>query len=60
MCAPLKESDLPFTVIVDEVTDPHANQEILCVCLHFVDLTAPQSPTVLSILSILKEQMLLP
>ena len=46
MCAPLKESDLPFTVIADEVTDPHVNQEILSVCLRFVDLNAPQSPTI--------------
>lgn len=32
--------------IADEVTDPHANQEILSVCLHFVDLTAPQTPRI--------------
>ena len=29
----LREKALPFTVIADEVTDPHANQEILSVCL---------------------------
>ncbi len=40
----LKENDLPFTIIADEVTDHHANQEVLSVCLRFVDLTSPQDP----------------
>ena len=31
----LKEKGFPFTVIADEVTDPHANQEILSVCIRF-------------------------
>lgn len=40
----LKANNLPFTIIADEVTDPHANQEILSVCVRFVDLTSPQNP----------------
>ena len=31
---------IPFTT-ADEVTDPHANQEIPSVCLSFIDFTAP-------------------
>ena len=42
----LRERKLPFTVIADEVTDGYANQEVLSVCLRFVDLTAPQEPHV--------------
>ncbi len=38
------EKNLPFTAIADEVTDPHANQEIISVCLRFVDLTSPKEP----------------
>ena len=38
----LREKALPLTVIADEVTDPHANQEILSVCLRFVDMSLPQ------------------
>ena len=40
----LRENALPFTVIADEITDPLANQEILSVCLRFVDLSSPQDP----------------
>ncbi len=40
----VREKNLPFTVIADEVTDPHANQEIIAVCLRFVDLTSPKEP----------------
>ena len=40
----VRENNLPFTVIADEVTDPHANQEILSVCLRFVDMTSPKEP----------------
>ena len=36
--------NLPFTLVADETTDPHANQEILPVCLRFVDLVLPQDP----------------
>ena len=38
------ENVLPFTVIADEVTDPHANQEILSVCVRSVDLPSPRDP----------------
>ena len=41
---PLRDNDLPFTIIADEVTDVHANQEILGVCLRFVDLSVPEVP----------------
>ena len=37
----LKEQIFPFTVITDEVTDPHANQEILSVCIRFLDISLP-------------------
>ena len=40
----LREKNLPFTIMADEVTDPYANQEILSVCLRFVDLSSPQNP----------------
>ena len=30
--------------MADEVTDPYANQEILSVCLRFVDLPSPLNP----------------
>ena len=42
----LKANSLPFTIIADEVTDYHANQEILSVCVRFVDLTCPQKPKI--------------
>ncbi|KAK3754906.1 hypothetical protein QZH41_003007 [Actinostola sp. cb2023] len=40
----LRTKGLPFTIIADEGTDPHSNQEILAVCLRFVDLSSPQDP----------------
>ena len=33
-----------FSIIADEVTDRHANQEILSLCLRFVDTTNRQKP----------------
>ncbi|XP_071477426.1 52 kDa repressor of the inhibitor of the protein kinase-like [Diadema antillarum] len=36
--APLKHVKY-FSVIADEVTDPHGNQEVLSLCLRFVDVT---------------------
>ena len=36
----LREQNFPFTIIADEVTDPHANQEILLVCIRFVDISS--------------------
>ena len=33
----VREKNLSFTIIADEVTDPYANQEIVAVCLRFVD-----------------------
>ena len=40
----LREKGLPFTIMADEVTDPYANQEILSVCIRFVDLSSPLDP----------------
>ena len=37
LTAELKTKDLPFMIIADEGTDPHSNQEILSLCLRFVD-----------------------
>lgn len=39
-----RDMNLPFTVIADEVTDSHANREIISVCLRFVDLTSLKNP----------------
>ena len=36
--------DLPFTIIADESTDPYSNQEILSLCLRFVDQSSPNDP----------------
>ena len=33
--------DLPFTIIADESTDPYSNQDILSLCLRFVDQSSP-------------------
>ena len=38
--------DLPFTIIADESTDPYSNQEILSLCLRFVDQSSPNDPHV--------------
>ncbi len=46
------EKNLPFTVIADEVTDPHANQEIILVCLRFVDLTSPKEPHLINFVNL--------
>ena len=35
----LKQGDSFFAIIADDVTDPHANQEVLSVCLRLVDGT---------------------
>jgi hypothetical protein len=40
----LQENRLPFTIIADETTDPHSNQEILSLCLRYVDLSSPREP----------------
>ena len=40
----IRAKGLPFTVIVDECTDPHSNQEVLSVSLRFVDLSKPDDP----------------
>ena len=37
---------MPFTIIADEVTDCHANQNILSVCIQFVDLISPKNPQI--------------
>ena len=39
---PLQENRLPFTIIANETTDPHFNQEILSLCLRYVDLSCPR------------------
>ena len=35
---------MPFTIIADEVTDTYSNQEVLSVCIRFVDLCNPKTP----------------
>lgn len=40
--APLKKVPY-YSIIADEVTDPHGNQEILSLCLRFIDITGTQS-----------------
>ena len=42
----IREDDLPFTVIADEFTDSHSNQEILSVCIRYVDISAPLTPEI--------------
>ena len=44
LTAELRTKDLPFTIIADESTDPHSNQEILSLCLRFVDQSLPNDP----------------
>ena len=41
LTAELRTKDLPFTIIADESTDPHSNQDILSLCLRFVDQSSP-------------------
>jgi len=36
----INSQQILYTIIADEVTDPHGNQEILLLCLRFVDLTS--------------------
>ena len=40
----IREENLPFTIIADETTDRHSNQEILSVSLRFVDLSSSAVP----------------
>lgn len=42
----LRTKDLPFMIIADECTDPLSNQEILSLCLRFVDQSTPNDPHV--------------
>ena len=42
----LRTKDVPFMIIADECTDPHSNQEILSLCLRFVDQSTPNDPHV--------------
>ena len=35
---------MPYTIIADETTDAFSNQEILTLCLRFVDLSSPSNP----------------
>ena len=46
LTAELRTEDLPFTIIADESTDPHSNQDILSLCLRFVDQSSPNDPHV--------------
>ena len=44
---PLRTGRVPFfAVIADEVTDKHANQEIICVCIRYVDASQVVSVTI--------------
>ena len=43
---PLREQSLPYTVIADETTDHYLNQEILTLCLRYVDLKTPHKPQI--------------
>ena len=42
----LSQEDAFFAIIADEVTDVHANQEVLSLCLHFLDNLNPEQPEV--------------
>ena len=42
----LSQDDAFFAIIADEVTDMHANQEVLSVCLRFLDNLNPEQPEV--------------
>ena len=44
LIAELRTKDLPFTIIADESTDPLSNQEILSLCLRFVDQSSLNDP----------------
>ena len=43
---PIQKEDAFFSIIGDEVTDEYANQEILTVCLRFLDLNNDVSPKI--------------
>ena len=40
----LRSQKLPFTIIVDECKDRYSKQEILSVCVRFVNLSTPNDP----------------
>ena len=40
----LSKDNAFFAIIVGEVTDVHANEEVLTVCLHFIDKLNPEQP----------------
>lgn len=42
----LSQDDVLFAIIADEVTDVHANQEVLSVGLRFLDNLNPEQPEV--------------
>ena len=42
----IREKKLPYTVIGVETTDSYLNQEILTLCLRFVDLSTPAKPQI--------------
>ena len=42
---PLKQTTF-YSIIADEVTDPHANQEVLSVCVRFLDLSTANQPQI--------------
>ena len=42
---PLKETQF-YSIIADEVTDPHGNQEILSLCVRFLDMTDSEHPEI--------------
>lgn len=46
LTAKLRTKDLPFTIMADESTDPYSNQEILSLCLRFMDQSSPNDPHV--------------
>ena len=43
---PIRDNALPYTVIADETTDAFLNQEILTLCLRFVDLSLAPNPQI--------------
>ena len=43
---PIQKEDAFFSIISDEVTDKYANQEMLSVCLRFLDLNNDVSPKI--------------
>ena len=43
---PIRDNALPYTVIADETTDAFLNQEILTLCLRFVDLLLAPNPQI--------------